>query len=99
MLSLIWQAIYGKISTTTMVISSQLESLKVEPTPINGFSYPIGQLLESGEVKAIPDGRTRWSDAPEDGGGMFRPSEAPVVEKTIAGKLSVLRARKPVSPF
>lgn len=80
-----------------MVDSSQLESLRVQPTNTNGFSYPIGQLLDSGEIKAIPSGRTRWSDGPEDGGGVFRSSEAAVAETTIAEKVKAVRARKPVS--
>lgn len=92
------QAIYGKISTTTIADSSQLESVKVPTADLSGFSYPVGQLLKSGEIKAIPNGKTRWSDGPEDGGGVFRPSEPAVPETTIAEKLRAVRSRKPVSP-
>jgi len=55
------QTIYGK-SSTTLVDSSQLESVTVEPTKQTGFSYPVGQMLPDGTIMAIPKLQKRWSD-------------------------------------
>lgn len=75
--------------------SSQLESVQVQPQSLAGFRYPLGQLLESGEIKAIEIGSNRWSD-PVMGDRSWRNSSRPARPDTIHEMLDVVRKRKTV---
>jgi hypothetical protein len=48
--------------SSTVVDSSQIASVTVEPTAETGFTHPVGQLLPDGTIKAIPKLQLRWSD-------------------------------------
>jgi hypothetical protein len=58
------QSIYNPLGNNAE--TSQLESAVVESTEICGFTHPTSQLLRDGTIQAIPRGRLRWSDEPDD---------------------------------
>lgn len=57
------KAIYGKVGSNAL--SSQLESVTIQPSEASAFTHPTGQLLRDGTIQAIPKDKVRWSDDPE----------------------------------